>query len=200
MGIVELVGKEPPEKGDDCPTQKIYSYIGSNLHLWPLEIDFNSISEDQRGPIELVDHSIDSWDEFKEATILAEKLNHFETVRKVRIKQGSTKTSDRKPFDKQPFKSNNKLSHFSGKGKHVVSLKKDPCKDEVIQESSQVRRERLRERERRFERKRQIIYYYCNEIDHIKPFCPRLRENSFETVVNLMSTPKLRIHLKISRY
>ncbi|GFS60445.1 retrovirus-related Pol polyprotein from transposon 412, partial [Nephila pilipes] len=139
----------------------------------------------KRAPIELVDHFIDSWDEFKEATILAEKLDHFETVKKVRRKQGATKTSDRKSFDKQPFESNNKLSHFVGKGKAFSSPKKDSCKDEVNQESSHFRRERMRERERQFERKRQIICYYCNEIGHIKPSCPKLRKNSFETIANL---------------
>ncbi|GFS83285.1 retrovirus-related Pol polyprotein from transposon 412, partial [Nephila pilipes] len=139
----------------------------------------------KRAPIELVDHFIDSWDEFKEATILAEKLDHFETVKKVRRKQGATKTSDRKSFDKQPFESNNKLSHFVGKGKVFSSPKKDSCKDEVNQESSHFRRERMRERERQFERKRQIICYYCNEIGHIKPSCPKLRKNSFETIANL---------------
>ncbi|GFS68395.1 retrovirus-related Pol polyprotein from transposon 297, partial [Nephila pilipes] len=139
----------------------------------------------KRAPIELVDHFIDSWDEFKEATILAEKLDHFETVKKVRRKQGATKTSDRKSFDKQPFESNNKLSHFVGKGKAFSSPKKDSCKDEVNQESSHFRRERMRERERQYERKRQIICYYCNEIGHIKPSCPKLRKNSFETIANL---------------
>ncbi|GFS83406.1 retrovirus-related Pol polyprotein from transposon 412, partial [Nephila pilipes] len=139
----------------------------------------------KRAPIELVDHFIDSWDEFKEATILPEKLDHFETVKKVRRKQGATKTSDRKSFDKQPFESNNKLSHFVGKGKAFSSPKKDSCKDEVNQESSHFRRERMRERERQFERKRQIICYYCNEIGHIKPSCPKLRKSSFETIANL---------------
>ncbi|GFT31165.1 retrovirus-related Pol polyprotein from transposon 412, partial [Nephila pilipes] len=139
----------------------------------------------KRAPIELVDHFIDSWDEFKEATILAEKLDHFETVKKVRRKQGATKTSDLKSFDKQPFESNNKLSHFVGKGKAFSSPKKDSCKDEVNHGSSHFRRERMRERERKFERKRQIICYYCNEIGHIKPSCPKLRRNSFETEENL---------------
>ncbi|GFU55629.1 retrovirus-related Pol polyprotein from transposon 412 [Nephila pilipes] len=153
----------------------------------------------KRAPIELVDHFIDSWDEFKEATILAEKLDHFETVKKVRRKQGSTKTSDRKPFDKQPFESSNKLSHFTGKGKAVGSPKKDSCKDEVNQESSHFRRERMRERERQFERKRQIICYYCNEIGHIKPSCPKLRKNSFETVANLNVSSANEDHIERKR-
>ncbi|GFT35380.1 hypothetical protein NPIL_622581 [Nephila pilipes] len=122
--------------------------------------------------------------EFKEATNLVEKLDRFEIVIKVRRKQSSTKSSDRKPFDKQPLESNNKLSHFVSKGKDFGSPKNDSCKNEVIQESPQFRRER-RERERQFERKRQIICYYCNEIGHIKPSCPRLRKNRFETVAYL---------------
>ncbi|GFS43829.1 hypothetical protein NPIL_580151 [Nephila pilipes] len=132
-----------------------------------------------RAPIELVDHFIDSWDKFKKATILVEKLDHFETVKKVHRKQGSTKTSDRKPFDKQRIEMINKLSYFVGKSKVVGSPKKNSCKDEVIQESSQFKKERMRER------KRQIICFYCNEISHIKPSCSRLRKNSFETVANL---------------
>ncbi|GFT99917.1 retrovirus-related Pol polyprotein from transposon 17.6 [Nephila pilipes] len=57
--------------------------------------------------------------------------------------------------------------------------------DEVIQKCSQFRRERMKERERQFERKRQIICYYYNEIGHIKPSCPRMRKNIFQTVENL---------------
>ncbi|GFU10066.1 retrovirus-related Pol polyprotein from transposon 412 [Nephila pilipes] len=226
MEIVELVVKEPPEKGDNYPHIKnlllhrfqltpvalrdrfeshqrrpgtlwsnlvfdLRSYLDNWLAGMKVD-DFVGLKElmlteqlKRRAPIELVNHFIYSWDEFKEATILAEKLDHFETVKKVRRKQGSTKTSDRKPFDKQPFESNNKLSHFAGKGKAVGSPKKDSCKDEVNQESFHFRRDRMRERERQFERKRQIICYYCNEIGHIKPSCPKLRKNSFETVANL---------------
>ncbi|GFS46071.1 retrovirus-related Pol polyprotein from transposon 297 [Nephila pilipes] len=129
----------------------------------------------KRAPMKFVDHFIDSWDEFKEAMILAEKLDHFETVKKVRRKQGSKKSSDL--FDKQPIESiNNKLSHFVAKGKLVGSPKKDLCKDEVIQESSQLRRERTRERVKQFKRKRQIICYYCNEGGHIKPSCQKIEE------------------------
>ncbi|GFT70620.1 hypothetical protein NPIL_200651 [Nephila pilipes] len=72
--------------------------------------------------------------------------------------------------------------------------------DEVIQESSQFRRERLRERERPFERKRKIICYYCNELGHIKTFCPRLRKNNFKTVVDLNEDPfeKFKVKMEIS--
>ncbi|GFT13377.1 integrase_H2C2 domain-containing protein [Nephila pilipes] len=47
MEIVELVVKEPPEKGDNYPGIQMYTYIGLNLHLWPLVIYLNPISEDQ---------------------------------------------------------------------------------------------------------------------------------------------------------
>ncbi|GFS53096.1 uncharacterized protein TNCV_4516571 [Trichonephila clavipes] len=36
-----------------------------------------------------------------------------------------------------------------------------------------------------FEKRKPIICYYCNETGHIKPVCPRLRKNNFETVANL---------------
>ncbi|GFU33504.1 hypothetical protein NPIL_225751 [Nephila pilipes] len=39
--------------------------------------------------------------------------------------------------------------------------------------------------ERQFEKKRQIICYYCNEISHIKPSCSRLKKNSSKTKANL---------------
>ncbi|GFU74753.1 retrovirus-related Pol polyprotein from transposon 297 [Trichonephila clavipes] len=39
--------------------------------------------------------------------------------------------------------------------------------------------------ESQFEKRKPIICYYCNETGHIKPVCPRLRKNNFETVANL---------------
>ncbi|GFS51329.1 retrovirus-related Pol polyprotein from transposon 297, partial [Nephila pilipes] len=203
MEIVELVVKEPPEMGDNYPhiknlllhrfqltpvalRDRFESHQRRPGALWSdLVFDLRSYLDNWLAGMKSWLTILDSWDEFKEATILAEKLDHFETVKKVRRKQGATKTSDRKSFDKQPFESNNKLSHFVGKGKAFSSPKKDSCKDEVNQESSHFRRERMRERERQFERKRQIICYYCNEIGHIKPSSPKLRKNSFETIANL---------------
>ncbi|GFS40685.1 retrovirus-related Pol polyprotein from transposon 297, partial [Nephila pilipes] len=190
MEIVELVVKEPPEMGDNYP--HIKNLLLHRFQLTPVALR-DRFESHQRRPGTLwsdlvfdLRSYLDNWlAGMKEATILAEKLDHFETVKKVRRKQGATKTSDRKSFDKQPFESNNKLSHFVGKGKAFSSPKKDSCKDEVNQESSHFRRERMRERERQFERKRQIICYYCNEIGHIKPCCPKLRKNSFETIANL---------------
>ncbi|GFS50081.1 SCAN box domain-containing protein [Trichonephila clavipes] len=46
----------------------------------------------KRAPSELVDHFLDSWDSFKEAKSLAEKLDHFEAIRRVHKKTGPTKT------------------------------------------------------------------------------------------------------------
>ncbi|GFY06767.1 retrovirus-related Pol polyprotein from transposon 412 [Trichonephila clavipes] len=40
----------------------------------------------KRAPSELVDHFLDSWDGFKEAKSLAEKLDHFEAIRRVHKK------------------------------------------------------------------------------------------------------------------
>ncbi|GFR14558.1 retrovirus-related Pol polyprotein from transposon 17.6, partial [Trichonephila clavata] len=57
----------------------------------------------KRAPIELVDHFIDSWDAFKNATDLAEKLDHFEAVKKVHRKQNIIKAGERKQFERQPF-------------------------------------------------------------------------------------------------
>ncbi|GFX86805.1 retrovirus-related Pol polyprotein from transposon 412 [Trichonephila clavipes] len=41
------------------------------------------------------------------------------------------------------------------------------------------------ETDNQFEKRKPIICYYCNETGHIKPVCPRLRKNNFETVANL---------------
>ncbi|GFV05433.1 retrovirus-related Pol polyprotein from transposon 297 [Trichonephila clavipes] len=38
------------------------------------------------------------------------------------------------------------------------------------------------ETDNQFEKRKPIICYYCNETGHIKPVCPRLRKNNFETV------------------
>ncbi|GFX93963.1 uncharacterized protein TNCV_3413251 [Trichonephila clavipes] len=67
----------------------------------------------KRAPSELVDHFLDSWDGFKEAKSLAEKLDHFEAIRRVHKKTGPTKIWERRTFDKQPLESKNKSAHFS---------------------------------------------------------------------------------------
>ncbi|GFW73187.1 SCAN box domain-containing protein [Trichonephila clavipes] len=82
----------------------------------------------KRAPSELVDHFLDSWDGFKEAKSLAEKLDHFEAIRRVHKKTGPTKTWERRTFDKQPLESKNKSAHFSAEllesdeqGVHLVN-------------------------------------------------------------------------------
>ncbi|GFX41827.1 retrovirus-related Pol polyprotein from transposon 17.6 [Trichonephila clavipes] len=128
---------------------------------------------------------VDSWDGFKEAKSLAEKLDHFEAIRRVHKKTGPTKTWERRTFDKQPFESKNKSAHFSGKGKNIGPLNRDPYKHEVSQGSSQIREGVPQGGDNQFEKRKPIICYYCNETGHIKPVCPRLRKNNFETVANL---------------
>ncbi|GFT41000.1 retrovirus-related Pol polyprotein from transposon 412 [Trichonephila clavipes] len=95
----------------------------------------------KRAPSELVDHFLDSWDGFKEAKSLAKKLDHFEAIRRVHKKTGPTKTWERRTFDKQPLESKNKSAHFSGKGKNIGPLNRDPYKHEVSHGSFQIRRE-----------------------------------------------------------
>ncbi|GFU96492.1 retrovirus-related Pol polyprotein from transposon 412 [Trichonephila clavipes] len=67
----------------------------------------------KRAPSELVDHFLDSWDGFKEAKSLAEKLDHIEAIRRVHKKTGPMKTWERRTFDKKPLESKNKSAHFS---------------------------------------------------------------------------------------
>ncbi|GFX98741.1 uncharacterized protein TNCV_1503191 [Trichonephila clavipes] len=62
--------------------------------------------------IEVVDHFINSWDNFKDATELAEKLDHFEAVKKVHRKQITMKLGEGKQFDKQPGVANKGQYYF----------------------------------------------------------------------------------------
>ncbi|GFW05519.1 retrovirus-related Pol polyprotein from transposon 412 [Trichonephila clavipes] len=170
---------------------KLRSYLDSWLAGMKVG-DFAALKEllvteqiQKRAPSELVDHFLDSWDGFKEAKSLAEKLDHFEAIRSVHKKTGPTKIWERRTFDKQPLESKNKSAHFSGKGKNIGPLNRDPYKHEVSQGSSQIRRECPRAGDNQFEKRKPIICYYCNETGHIKPVCPRLRKIIFETVANL---------------
>ncbi|GFW10410.1 retrovirus-related Pol polyprotein from transposon 412 [Trichonephila clavipes] len=52
----------------------------------------------KRAPSELVDHFLDSWDGFKEAKSLAEKLDHFEAIRRVHKKQVRRKPGSVEPL------------------------------------------------------------------------------------------------------
>ncbi|GFT41087.1 retrovirus-related Pol polyprotein from transposon 412 [Nephila pilipes] len=114
MEIVELVVKEPPEKGDNYPHIKnlllhrfqltpvdlrnrfeshqrrpdtlwsdLRSYL-DNLLAGMKVIDFVGLKElmlteqlKKRAPIELVDHFIDSWDEFKKSYDFSCKIRSF---------------------------------------------------------------------------------------------------------------------------
>ncbi|GFX17082.1 hypothetical protein TNCV_4266081 [Trichonephila clavipes] len=204
--IAEIVAKEPLEKSDDYP--HIKNLLLARFQLTPIALrdrfeshqrrpgamwadlvfELRATSDrtnKKRAPSELVDHFLDSWDGFKEAKSLAEKLDHFEAIRRVHKKTGPTKTWERRTFDKQPLESKNKSAHFSGKGKNIGPLNRDPYKHEVSQGSSQIRKEYPRAGDNQFEKKKPIICYYCNETGHIKPVCPRLRKNNFETVANL---------------
>ncbi|GFY22364.1 retrovirus-related Pol polyprotein from transposon 412 [Trichonephila clavipes] len=90
----------------------------------------------KRAPSELVDHFLDSWDGFKEAKSLAEKLDHFEAIRRVHKKTGPMKTWERRTFDKQPPESKNKSAYFSIKGKNIGPLNRDPYKHEGGEDDS----------------------------------------------------------------
>ncbi|GFW42934.1 retrovirus-related Pol polyprotein from transposon 412 [Trichonephila clavipes] len=196
--IAEIVAKEPLEKSDDYP--HIKNLLLARFQLTPIALR-DIFESHQRRPgamwadlvFELRSYldnwlagmKVDSWDGFKEAKRLAEKLDHFEAIRRVHKKTGLTKTWERRTFDKQPLESKNKSAHFSGKGKNIGPLNRDPYKHEVSHGSSQIRRECPRAGESQFEKRKPIICYYCNETGHIKPVCPRLRKNNFETVANL---------------
>ncbi|GFU83936.1 retrovirus-related Pol polyprotein from transposon 412 [Trichonephila clavipes] len=65
---------------------------------------------------------VDSWDGFKEAKSLAEKLDHFEAIRRVHKKTGPTKTWERRTFDKQPLESKNKLVKEKRRTKRSLNL------------------------------------------------------------------------------
>ncbi|GFQ92365.1 retrovirus-related Pol polyprotein from transposon 17.6 [Trichonephila clavata] len=174
MEIAEIVVKEPPEIGDDYP--HIKNLLLARFQLTPVALR-DKFESHQRRP--------DTWDSFKEAKSLAQKLDHFEAIKRVHKKPGLAKTWERRTYDKPSLESKNKLANFSGKGRNVGSLNRDSIRHEVSHGSSQIRREGLRGSESQFEKRKPIICYYCNEAGHIKPACPRLRKNNFETVANL---------------
>ncbi|GFR30963.1 SCAN box domain-containing protein [Trichonephila clavata] len=151
----------------------------------------------KRAPIELVDHFIDSWDAFKNATDLAEKLDHFEAVKRVHRKQNTIKAGERKEFEGQPFLSN-KVHQISGKSKQANVPNKGSFRNDGFQGNSQIKGDNQREWERPFERKKPIICYFCNGADHIKPSCSWLTKNNYETVANLKVMRTLSKNFKLN--
>ncbi|GFQ95123.1 hypothetical protein TNCT_461771 [Trichonephila clavata] len=117
----------------------------------------------KRAPVELVDHFIDSWDAVKNATDLAEKLDHFEAVKKVHRKQNTIKAGERKQFERQPFVSN-RVNQISEKSKHVNVPNKGSLRNDGFQENSQIKGDYQREWERSFERKKPIICYFATKL------------------------------------
>ncbi|GFW30754.1 hypothetical protein TNCV_4088741 [Trichonephila clavipes] len=93
------------------------------------------------------------------------------------------KIVERKQIDRQQVVAN-KGNHPSEKNKLVNVLNKEPFRNSDFQGTSQIRGSE-REWERPFERKKPIICYYCNEVGHIKPACPKLMKTDFETVASL---------------
>ncbi|GFQ84145.1 hypothetical protein TNCT_248911 [Trichonephila clavata] len=152
MEIVEIVVKEPPEIGDDYP--HIKNLLLARFQLTPVALR-DKFESHQRRP--------DTWDSFKEAKSLAQKLDHFEAIKRVHKKPGLAKTWERRIYDKPSLESKNKLANFSGKGRNVGSLNRDSIKHEASHGSSQIRREGLRGSESQFEKRKPIICYYCNE-------------------------------------
>ncbi|GFS51026.1 retrovirus-related Pol polyprotein from transposon 412 [Trichonephila clavipes] len=142
--IAEIVAKEPLEKSDNYPHTK--NLLLARFQLTPIALR-DRFESHQRRPgamwadlvFELRSYldnwlagmKVDSWDGFKEAKSLAEKFDHFETIRRVHKKTGPTKTWERRTFDKQPLESKNKSAHFSGKGKNIGPLNRDPYKHEI---------------------------------------------------------------------
>ncbi|GFQ68897.1 hypothetical protein TNCT_246431 [Trichonephila clavata] len=93
-----------------------------NSRRWPLEINLSRINADQVRCGLIWCSSSDTWDSFKEAKSLAQKLDHFEAIKRVHKKPGLAKTWERRTYDKPSLESKNKLANFSGKGRNVGSL------------------------------------------------------------------------------
>ncbi|GFT98496.1 hypothetical protein TNCV_283381 [Trichonephila clavipes] len=92
------------------------------------------------------------------------------------------KLGERKQFDRQPVVVH-EVNQLRGKNKQVNTPNKGSYRNEVFQGTSQIRGSE-REWERLFEKKN-IIYYYCNEVGHIKPACPKFMKTNFETLASL---------------
>ncbi|GFQ80603.1 hypothetical protein TNCT_164671 [Trichonephila clavata] len=109
MEIAEIVAKEPPEKGDDYP--HIKNLLLARFQLTPVALR-DKFESYQRRP--------DTWDNFKEAKGLAQKLDHFDAIKRVHKKPGLAKTWERRTYDKPTLESKNKFANFSG-SRHVGS-------------------------------------------------------------------------------
>ncbi|GFV56159.1 uncharacterized protein TNCV_1489361 [Trichonephila clavipes] len=224
----ELIAKEPPEKRRRLSShkKKKKKLILNRFQLTPVALrdrklvgrngnkifaGVKRIVSDRaikkRAPIEVVDHFIDAWDNFKDATELAEKLDHFEAVKKERGISGKrvqTKRDSQREWER-PFERKkpiicyycNEVGHIKpscprltkNNAETVANLKvnsgnEEPFRNSEFQGTSQIRGSE-REWERPFERKKSIICYYCNEVGHIKPACPKLMKTDFETVASL---------------
>ncbi|GFU29221.1 retrovirus-related Pol polyprotein from transposon 17.6 [Trichonephila clavipes] len=109
--IAEIVVKEPLEKSDDYP--HIKNLLLARFQLTPIAFR-DRFESPQRRPgamwAELVFElrsyldnwlagmKVDSWDGFKEAKSLAEKLDHFEAIRRVHKKQVRRKPGSVEPL------------------------------------------------------------------------------------------------------
>ncbi|GFQ93284.1 retrovirus-related Pol polyprotein from transposon 17.6 [Trichonephila clavata] len=139
----------------------------------------------KRAPIELVDQFIDSWDAFENASDLAEKLDHFEAVKKVHRIQNTIKAGERKQSESQPFVSN-KVNQISEKRANKLTFQIRDHLEMMDFWKILKLREIIKENGRDHSKgKKPIICYFCNEAGHIKPSCFRLTKNNYETVVNL---------------
>ncbi|GFQ66219.1 integrase_H2C2 domain-containing protein, partial [Trichonephila clavata] len=84
-----------------------------------------------------------------------------------------------KKFVRQQEEERRSVNH---KREKPVEKKK---RNDGFQENSQIKGDNQIEWERPFERKKPIICYFCNEPGYIKPSCPRLTKNKYETVASL---------------
>lgn len=209
--ISEIIAREPVEKADDYKHIKdvllkrfklgaadlklkldehsrkvgslwvdlVYELTGY-LDNWleSLEVtDFDSLKElilleqlKKRIPHEIKRQYLDIWEDFKSPSKLAEKCDHFERVRK-KDKNGEPKLWEKsRSGDKSPRKS--KDCDIEDNGVWNGDSSKNHSRD----------------KEKAYERKKEIYCYFCGQEGHIKPFCPEWKKNNQGEPLNQVLT------------
>lgn len=129
----------------------------------------------KRVPMDVVEHYVDTWDEIKSAKTLVEKLDHYESVRKAHGIKREVKSGERRPVDKH--KSGGEQKPFERRGSDRVVPKSDSEGEDKGETSREKQGFRNEERDKVFDKRREIVCFQCRQVGHIRPDCPTLKRN-----------------------
>jgi len=126
----------------------------------------------KRVPPEIREHFLDSWEECREASELANKLDHYESVRR------TFRKTENKPWERRPFE----------KGGQGQTNSKDRGEGKQSSENAGKRESQRNEPKGNCDKRKEVICYACKLPGHIRPSCPSLQRNSEHIVCNLQNS------------